>query len=72
MSAYKLEELIRLWTAEKVSVEQAIGQILLLIQERDGRLRELERHIRTLRQALDGDGERRTRQVSGSQVRDRG
>jgi hypothetical protein len=65
MSAYKLEELIRLWTAEKVSVEQAIGQILLLIKERDGRLRELERRIRTLRQALDGGGGRGTRQASG-------
>jgi hypothetical protein len=63
MSTYKLEELIQHWAAERVTVEQAIGQMLLLIQERDKRLRDLERRIRTLRQALDGDGERRTRQA---------
>jgi len=55
MSAYKLEELLQLWAAGKVSVEQAIGQILQLIRERDERLRELERRMRTLRQDLDGE-----------------
>jgi len=39
------------------AVEQAIGQILLLIQERDERLQELEGRVHSVRQALDGEGE---------------
>jgi hypothetical protein len=61
MSAYELEEVIRLWELEKLTTEQAIGQILLLIKERDKRLRELEKLVYTLRRALEGGAERKTK-----------
>ncbi len=57
MSAYPLETVIERWKADKLTVEQAIGQILLLIQERDERLQELEGRLYAVRQAPDGDGE---------------
>jgi hypothetical protein len=53
MSAYELDEVIRLWDVGKLTTEQAIGQILLLIQKRDERLRELERRVAALRRALE-------------------
>jgi hypothetical protein len=59
MSAYKLKDVIRLWELGKLTTEQAIGQILLLIQERDERLQELEGRVAALRQALNGGGERK-------------
>jgi hypothetical protein len=52
MSAHELEKVIKLWELEKLTVEQAIGQILLLIKERDERLRELEGLVYSLRQEL--------------------
>ncbi len=57
MSAYPLETVIERWKADKLTVEQAIGQILLLIQERDERLQELEGRQHAVRQVSDGDGE---------------
>lgn len=56
MSAYKLEEVIRKWKVGQLTVEQAIGQILMLIQERDQRLQELEDRVSALRQALTSPG----------------
>ena len=55
MSAYELKDVIRLWEIGKLTTEQAIGQILLLIQERDKRLQELERRVAALRRALNGN-----------------
>jgi hypothetical protein len=60
MSTYGLDEVIKMWGAGKLTPEQAIGQILLLIQERDERLQELENRVSALRQALDGDSGRRS------------
>jgi hypothetical protein len=40
MSAYELDEVIRRWDVGKLTTEQAIGQILQLIRERDERLQE--------------------------------
>jgi len=57
MSAYGLDEVILKWKVGKLTVEQAIGQILLLIQERDERLQELEGRLHAVRQVADGDGE---------------
>ncbi len=51
MSAYELETVINMWDVGKLTVEQAIGQILQLIAERDKRLQELEDRVHTLRQA---------------------
>ncbi len=58
MSAYELKDVIVMWDVSKLSTEQAIGQILQLILERDKRLQELEGRVSALRQALK-DGERR-------------
>ncbi len=46
MSAYPLEKVIQLWKAGKLTPEQAIGQILLLLQGLQKRLDELERRER--------------------------
>ncbi len=43
VSAYKLEKVIHLWDVGKLTQEQAIGQILLLLKELHERLGELER-----------------------------
>ena len=43
MGSYNLDELITLWEREKLTSEQAIGQMLLLMQSLNRRIRELER-----------------------------
>jgi hypothetical protein len=43
MGTYGLEGVIRAWELEKLTSEQAIGQILQIIVEIEGRLRDLER-----------------------------
>ena len=53
MSTYGLEDVIHKWKVGKLTVEQAIGQILLLIQERDERLQELEGRVSAQSQAPD-------------------
>ena len=40
MSNYTIEELIARWKREELTVEQMIGQILLLLKEQERRLRE--------------------------------
>jgi hypothetical protein len=43
MSHYSLDELITRWEQEKVTTEQALGQVLLLLRSLTERLRDLER-----------------------------
>ena len=43
MGTYGLQEVIRRWGREQLTIEQAIGQILLLLAEPDKRLQKLER-----------------------------
>jgi hypothetical protein len=57
MGAYPLETVIDMWRVDRLTPEQAIGQILLLIQERDERFQELEGRVSALRQALNGNSE---------------
>jgi hypothetical protein len=45
MSAYDLNQLLRLWTADKLTSEQAIGQIIQQIQALSERISELERKV---------------------------
>jgi hypothetical protein len=40
VSNYTVEELIARWKREELTIEQAIGQILLLLKEQEQRLRE--------------------------------
>ncbi|UCC64391.1 MAG: hypothetical protein JSV36_04850 [Anaerolineae bacterium] len=42
MGTYGLDEVIRRWEQAALTVEQAIGQILLLLQAFEERLREVE------------------------------
>jgi hypothetical protein len=43
MGIYSLDELIRRWQTGQLTVEQAIGQILLVLKELVERMRALER-----------------------------
>ena len=40
MSNYTIDELIARWKREELTIEQVIGQILLLLKDHDRRLRE--------------------------------
>jgi hypothetical protein len=50
MSTYGLKGVIELWAAGKLTNEQAIGQILQLLEIVEQRLNELERRERALRE----------------------
>ena len=43
MSHYSIEDLIARWKKDELTVEQVIGQVLLLLREHDRRLRDLAR-----------------------------
>lgn len=45
MGTYSLEDVILAWGREQLTTEQAIGQILLLLQELEERLRDAERRL---------------------------
>ncbi len=42
VGAYSLEELVRRWQTGELTIEQAIGQMLLLLKELDAQVRKLE------------------------------
>jgi chaperonin cofactor prefoldin len=48
MATYELEKIIKLWEVEKLTTEQAIGQMLQVIQELQGQLREVQKRLREL------------------------
>jgi hypothetical protein len=45
MSAYDLNQLLRLWHTDKITAEQAIGQIIQQVQALSERVSELERRM---------------------------
>ena len=45
MNAYPFKELIKRWQTERLTTEQAIGQILLHLQALSARLQKLERRV---------------------------
>lgn len=45
MGTYPVETIIREWTKGNLTNEQAIGQIMLLIQELQDRLKEIETRL---------------------------
>jgi hypothetical protein len=45
MGTYGLEGVIQAWEQEQLTTEQAVGQILLLLQELEGRLRRIEQRL---------------------------
>ena len=55
MGTYGLQEVIRRWERGKLTTEQAIGQILLLLQELERRVRELEQRSQKDRGTFPSD-----------------
>jgi len=47
MSQYNLQQFIKMWAQEKITTEQAIGQILLQIQELSERVKQVEQQVRS-------------------------
>ena len=45
MSAYELQKVIKLWKMEKITTEQAIGPLLLLLQMMSERIGAIERQL---------------------------
>lgn len=45
MSSYNLNELIKLWTKEALTTEQAVGQIFLQMQALSNRIGALEKRL---------------------------
>ena len=45
MSSYNLNQLIKMWTKEELTTEQAIGQLLLQLQTLSTRLGTLEKRF---------------------------
>ena len=45
MSSYNLNQLIKMWTKEELTTEQAVGQLLLQIQALSTRLGTLEKRF---------------------------
>ena len=43
MGSYSLDELITLWERDKLTTEQAVGQILLVLRSLSHQIRELDR-----------------------------
>ncbi len=58
MGTYSLEGILLAWKTEKLTTEQAIGQILQLIQELDRRVDGLEQALRTPRLPLEAQPKR--------------
>jgi len=61
MSTYGLERVMQMWSVDKLTAEQAIGQMLQLMQDMDERIKALEDRAdaRRARQIEEGGGERR-------------
>jgi hypothetical protein len=55
---YGLDGILRLWEVGRLTTEQAIGQILLLIRQMDTRLQELE-SLADAQRASERGGEKR-------------
>ncbi|MBI3959631.1 MAG: hypothetical protein HY328_12550 [Chloroflexi bacterium] len=55
MSQYNLQQFVKLWAQERLTTEQAIGQILLHLQELAERLKALEQRMRSSTAAESGE-----------------
>ena len=52
MGTYGLEGVIRAWELGQLTTEQAVGQILLLLQELEERLRSVEHRLERYRERM--------------------
>lgn len=48
MGTYGLEEVISRWRRERLTTEQTVGQILLLLRDFEERLRALEKRVSSI------------------------
>ncbi len=55
MSQYNLQQFVKLWAQERLTTEQAIGQILLHLQELAERLKAVEQRMRSSTAAESGE-----------------
>jgi hypothetical protein len=55
MGAHKLEKILEMYGAEKMTPERAIGQMLQHLLEYRGRLEEIERRLRELEEERKTD-----------------
>ena len=55
MSQYNLQQFVKLWAQERLTTEQAIGQILLHLQELAERLKAIEQRFRGSQVAESGE-----------------
>ncbi len=53
--AYNMQELLKKWAGEEISVEQAIGQLLLTVEAQGKALEDLTKRVRTLETAARHD-----------------
>ena len=49
MAAYSLETLLRRWSLHQLTTEQAIGQILQILQDLEPRVKHIEQSIPSIR-----------------------
>ena len=49
--AYTMQELLKKWAGEEISIEQAIGQLLLAVEAQGKALEDLTKRVRTLETA---------------------
>lgn len=57
MSQYNLQQFVKLWAQERLTVEQAVGQLLLHIRELSERMARVEQQLRL---TSDGGSEEST------------
>lgn len=60
MSQYDLSQFIKLWAQERITSEQAIGQILLQLQTLTERMKAVEQQVRYVGTGSSGEGEQKT------------
>ncbi|MBE2224984.1 MAG: hypothetical protein IAF02_25820 [Anaerolineae bacterium] len=58
MSSYNLNQLIKMWTQEELSTEQAVGQLLLQMQTLSTRIGILEKRLEQNRKENGKKGEK--------------
>ena len=58
MSSYNLDQIIKKWTKEELTTEQAVGQILLQMQTLSTRIGTLEKRFEKRRKENGGNGDK--------------
>lgn len=56
MGSYRLQEVIKMWEQDKLTVEQVVGQLLLHLEQLSERVGAVEKRVRRLPQEGDRPG----------------